>query len=84
MWNESKAITTKEEFNNIDIEKLYKEFENDINNFKTLNSKGEYSVSFLILLAKLLMVQEKTNRSDAYMFGNILKKLKNGNKELFL
>lgn len=83
MWNESKPITTQEEFNNIDIEKLYKEFENDINSFKTLNSKGEYSVGFLILLAKLLMVQEKTNRSDAYMFGNILEKLKSGNKELF-
>jgi len=83
MWNESKPITTQEEFDNIDIEKLYKEFEGDINGFKTLNSKGEYSVGFLILLAKLLMVQEKTNRSDAYMFGNILEKLKSGNKELF-
>lgn len=83
MWNESKPITTQEEFDNIDIEKLYKEFELDINSFKTLNSKGEYSVGFLILLAKLLMVQEKTNRSDAYMFGNILEKLKSGNKELF-
>lgn len=83
MWNESKPITTEEEFNNIDIEKLYKEFENDINNFKKLNLKGEYSVGFLILLAKLLMVQEKTNRNDAYMFGNILEKLKSGNKELF-
>lgn len=83
MWNESKPITTQEEFDNIDIGKLYKEFEGDINSFKTLNSKGEYSVGFLILLAKLLMVQEKTNRSDAYMFGNILEKLKSGNKELF-
>lgn len=83
MWDESKPITTQEEFDNIDIEKLYKEFELDINSFKTLNSKGEYSVGFLILLAKLLMVQEKTNRSDAYMFGNILEKLKSGNKELF-
>ena len=29
------------------------------------------------------MVQEKTNRNNAYMFGQILEKLKNGNKELF-
>ena len=45
-------------------------------NYPALANKGEYSVKFLILLAKLLMVQEKTNRHDAYMFGNLLKQLK--------
>ena len=29
-----------------------------------------------LLIAKLLMVQEKTNRHDAYMFKNLLEKLK--------
>jgi len=83
IWNESSGITTQEEFNKIDITKLYKEFEDDINEFKTLNTKGEYSVGFLILLLKLLMVQEKTNKEDAYMFSKILKKLKSDNNEIF-
>ena len=47
------------------------------------NSKGEYTVGFLILMARLLMIQEKTNLESAYMFGKILDRLKNGNKELF-
>lgn len=46
-------------------------------NYPALANKGEYSVKFLILLAKLLMVQEKTNRHDAYMFRKLLVQLKN-------
>ena len=37
---------------------------------------GEYSIKFLILLAKLLMIQEKTNYHEAYMFKNLLEQLK--------
>ncbi len=83
IWNETKGIKTKTEFNNINIESLYEDHKNDIEKFKILNSKGEYTVGFLILLARLLMIQEKTNLESAYMFGRILDKLKNGNKELF-
>ena len=83
MWNDSKPIQTKEEFYSLNLEKLYEENKSTIENFKQLGLKGEYSIGFLILLAKLLMVQEKTNRNNAYMFGQILEKLKNGNKELF-
>lgn len=50
--------------------------------YESLNSKGEYSVLFLILLAKLLMVQEKTNREDAFMFGKVLEALEKG-KDIF-
>jgi hypothetical protein len=46
--------------------------------YEILNTKGEYSVKFLTLLAVLLMVQEKTNRADAYMFGGVLEALKKG------
>ncbi len=44
----------------------------DCSKYEELNSYGEYCVEFLIVLMSLLMVQEKTNRSDAYMFGNVL------------
>lgn len=83
LWNKTQRITTILELNSIDLEELYKNLESDIKQFRILDSKGEYSVGFLILLAKLLMIQEKTNREDAFMFKNILEKLKNGNKELF-
>jgi len=38
-------------------------------------NKGEYSIKFLYLIAKLLMIQEKTNLSTAFMFTNLLKAL---------
>lgn len=46
--------------------------------YRALDGKGEYSVRFLTILATLLMAQEKTNREDAYMFGKVLKALKEG------
>jgi len=54
----------------------------EIEKYHLLNNKGEYSIKFLILLAKLLMMQEKTNKEDAYMFKNLLKALKEG-KSIF-
>ena len=48
----------------------------EASNYEVLAGKGEYSVKFLLLLAKLLMVQEKTNRHDAYMFKRLLEQLK--------
>jgi hypothetical protein len=35
-----------------------------------------------LLIAKLLMIQEKTNREDAYMFKKLLERLKEG-KDIF-
>ena len=56
---------------------------NDINReavqYVALAQKGEYSVKFLILLAKLLMAQEKTNNNQAYMFRQLLEALKKHN-----
>jgi len=49
-----------------------------VQKYEGLGQNGEYSIKFLILLAKLLMIQEKTNREDAYMFKDILEKLKSG------
>ena len=54
----------------------------EVEKYNKLADKGEYSVKFLVLIAKLLMVQEKTNRHDAYMFKNLLEKLK-GHRNIF-
>lgn len=55
----------------------------DINQYKTLNNYGEYDVEFLYVLMELLAVQEKTNRSDAYMFGNIILELLEADRDIF-
>lgn len=47
----------------------------DITQFEELNSYGEYSIDFLYVLMQLLSTQEKTNRNDAYMFGQIIDEL---------
>lgn len=46
--------------------------------YKILNNHGEYSIKFLISLAKLLMQQEKNNNPNAYFFKKLLDALKEG------
>ncbi|GAB4291794.1 MAG: hypothetical protein Kow0090_05440 [Myxococcota bacterium] len=53
-----------------------------IEEYENLSGKGEYSVKFLILLAKLLMIQKKTNLETAYMFKELLEALREG-KDIF-
>lgn len=47
--------------------------------YPALAEKGEYSVKFLLLLARLLMIQEKTNFERAFMFRNLLEQLREHN-----
>lgn len=47
----------------------------DITQFEDLNNYGEYPIDFLYVLMQLLSIQEKTNRHDAYMFGQIIDEL---------
>lgn len=82
IWNNTKPLKSEEERQSLDLEKLLHLSEKEIETFKDLSMKGEYSVRFLILLAKLLMLQEKTNREDAYMFKKVLDGLKEG-RDLF-
>ena len=66
----------------LNVEALLHEVESEALNYTALSNKGEYSIKFLLLIAKILMVQEKTNREDAYMFGQVLESLKEG-KDIF-
>lgn len=58
---------------NVDI--LKEEANREADKYPGLANKGEYSIKFLYLIAKLLMIQEKTNLSNAYMFRNLLREL---------
>lgn len=82
IWNNTIPLKTEEERQALDLEGLLNLNQSEIEKFKSLSQKGEYSVRFLILLAKLLMLQEKTNRPDAYMFKRVLDGLREG-KDLF-
>ena len=76
LWGKTDPITSEEERDALlDTEKLLAEVNKEALNYPKLAGKGEYSVKFLILIAKLLMVQELTNRNDAYMFEKLLKQL---------
>lgn len=55
----------------------------EIDKYANLNRYGEYDVEFLYVLMELLAVQEKTNRSDAYMFGNIIEELLKPDRDIF-
>ena len=66
----------------LNVDMLLQEVDAEAKNYVELSNKGEYSVKFLLLIAKLLMIQEKTNREDAYMFGRVLESLKES-KDIF-
>jgi len=78
-WEKTIPIRSHEEREKIlSIEHLLKSSRHEIEEYEELGTKGEYSIKFLILLAKLLMLQEKTNLETAYMFKKLLKALKSG------
>ncbi|MGN0186560.1 MAG: hypothetical protein ACI392_02280 [Paludibacteraceae bacterium] len=77
LWDKMPAITTesvKGDLLNSDV--LLADVEKEAKNYLQLANKGEYSIKFLYLLAKLLIIQEKTNKDEAYMFKSLLEALK--------
>lgn len=61
---------------------LLNEVNEEASEYPALAEKGEYSVKFLLLLARLLMIQEKTNYEGAFMFRELLEQLKE-HKDIF-
>ncbi len=83
LWKKTTPIRTEEERTHLlKTNTLLEEVNIEAAKYTALANQGEYSVKFLILLAKLLMVQEKTNRNDAYMFKNLLEQLRE-HKDIF-
>ncbi len=78
-WEEVEPIKSEEERKlRTNIEYIIEHYKDELDNYKELSKHGEYSVKFLVVLAELLMIQEKTNREDAYMFKKLLEALKRG------
>jgi hypothetical protein len=79
VWEKTQPIKSEEQRTKVlDLNYLLESNKEDVVRYGKLSKKGEYSVKFLMLLAKLLMIQEKTNLETAYMFKNLLKALKEG------
>lgn len=79
IWNKTRPFKDDEERKKfLSINYLLESNKEEIKNYGDLGKKGEYSITFLILLAKLLMLQEKTNLETAYMFKKLLDSLKSG------
>jgi hypothetical protein len=79
-WNnKAKPIKSVHERNGfLSFSNLLEEVELESKHYNDLADKGMYSIKFLILVAKILMVQEKTNNEKAYMFKKLLDALKKG------
>lgn len=84
LWdNQIQPISSEEERTRIlDPQTLLNEVNAEASEYVDLAGKGEYSVKFLLLLARLLMIQEKTNYEGAYMFRNLLEQLRE-HKDIF-
>jgi len=82
IWDETQPLQNEKDREELTLANLAKDFDEKFEKYNHLSSKGEYSIRFLILLAKLLMIQEKTNRADAYMFKRLLTALREG-KEIY-
>ena len=76
--NNVTPLTTEEDRESLLSDALLNDVNNEAIQYPELAEKGEYSVKFLLLIAKLLMFQEKTNLSTAYMFKNLLEALREG------
>lgn len=82
-WQKISPIKSKTKLTNLlSLNQLTNESQKESYRYSGLNNFGEYSIKFLILLATLLMQQEKNNRKDAYMFKFLLEKLLEG-KDIF-
>ena len=77
IWEEINPIT-EEERNNLELKEILNYDKETLERFKELNKYGEYNVKFLLLLARLLMLQEKTNSPEGNLFQTLLNKLKEG------
>lgn len=79
IWNQTTPIKSREErIKTLNIKNLLEKHRDKIKEYSDISQYGEYRIEFLILLAKLLMIQEKTNMADAYMFRKLLEALKKG------
>jgi len=78
VWEKIQPIKSREERDKLKLEELLSYDKDTIERFKALSKYGEYNIKFLILLAQLLMLQEKTNYPKGKIFQTLLRKIKEG------
>ena len=79
MWKNIQPLKSDEERDILlNVENLINTICDDARDYESLANQGVYSIKFLILVAKLLMIQEKTNMENAFMFKKLLDSLKTG------
>ena len=81
IWDESFPLSNND-YNTLKELIENKSNEININNFISLTS-GEYNIEFLYTLITLLIYQEKTNRHDSYLVGNILDAMNKDDLDIF-
>lgn len=83
IWKSTEGITSDEQRNAfLNLDYLLKDFE-EYKHFQVLEKQGRYSIKFLLLLIRLLMIQEKTNCPNAKQFKECLETLRNQNSFIF-
>lgn len=79
-----KHITSKEELADfLNPETLLKYVFTESEKYSAFDIHGEYPMELLILLSRLLMTQERTNRKDAYMFKKLIDSFNNQYVDFF-
>lgn len=85
-WNDETIIphltTCAERDSFLEYEKMLRFVFIEAEKYQDTNFRGEYPIAFLILISRILMTQERTNRADAYMFKRLLESLKE-HKDLY-
>lgn len=66
-WNEITPLNSRD-FDSIKNKINFANNQEIIEQYSDLNGHGFFSVQFILTLMELLMIQEKTNMPDAYMF----------------
>ncbi len=78
IWEKEIQPITQDERDVLELTELLNYDTETLERFRELSKYGEYNVKFLLLIAKLLMLQEKTNYPEGQLFQTLLKKLKDG------
>ena len=70
-WKEIKPLSERS-YDSIVNELRISKNQSFIEQFKDLDKHGFFSMNFIIHLMEILMIQEKTNNPNAYMFNNVV------------
>ena len=85
-WNDKSIIphltSSLERDNFLGHEKMLRFVYLESEKYEGTKFRGEYPIAFLILISRILMKQERTNRDDAYMFKGLLESLRE-HKDLY-